>query len=103
LVDDPLLLSYGASKYVKMITGMPIKDPTGGFNLIRIELLKNINIDRILSDGYSFQVEIKYRAYVNNHSIKEIPIVFTDRKNGVSKMSKKIIIEAIWMAFITLK
>lgn len=94
-----LLLSFGASKYVKYITGMPIKDPTGGFNLIRIDLLQSIDIDRILSDGYSFQIELKYRAYIKNHSIKEIPIVFTDRKTGVSKMSKKIIWEAIWMVW----
>ncbi|MEA1973762.1 MAG: polyprenol monophosphomannose synthase [Candidatus Cloacimonadota bacterium] len=94
-----LLLSYGASKYVNIITGMPIKDPTGGFNLIRIDLLKSIDIDKIISDGYSFQIEMKYRAYVKNHSIKEIPIVFTDRKNGESKMSREIIIEAVWMVW----
>ncbi len=94
-----LLLSYFASIYVRVITGMDVKDPTGGFKCFRREVLENIDLDKILSDGYSFQVEMNFRTWVKNYRIKEIPIVFTDRQNGTSKMSKKIVKEAIWMVW----
>lgn len=94
-----LLLSYFASIYVRVITGMTIKDPTGGFKCFRREVLENIDLDKIISDGYSFQVEMNFRTWVKNYRIKEIPIVFTDRQNGTSKMSKKIVKEAIWMVW----
>ncbi len=94
-----LILSWAASKYVKIITGMPIKDPTGGFKCFRRKVLETIPLDRILSDGYSFQVEMNYRTWLKKFRIKEIPIVFTDRVNGISKMSKKIIREAFYMVW----
>ena len=94
-----LILSYFASKYVQFITWMPIKDPTGGFKCIRVSTLKSINLEKILSDGYSFQIEINYRIWLKKFKIKEIPIVFTDRRVGQSKMSKKIVREAIWMVW----
>jgi dolichol-phosphate mannosyltransferase len=94
-----LLLSWFASKYVWAITFMPIHDPTGGFKCFRKEVLANTNLDTILSDGYSFQVEMNYRTWINKYRIKEIPIVFTDRRSGQSKMSKKIIREAIWVVW----
>ncbi len=90
-----LILSYMAAKYVRIITGMRIKDPTGGFKCFRREVLETIDLDNILSDGYSFQIEMNYRTWLHGFRIKEIPIVFTDRRSGQSKMSKKIIREAI--------
>lgn len=90
-----LFLSYGASKYVRIITGMKIKDPTGGFKCIKTSTLKEINLDKIISDGYSFQIEINYRIWVKKLQMKEIPIIFTDRRSGQSKMSRKIVREAI--------
>lgn len=92
-----LILSFGAAKYVQIILGLPIKDPTGGFKCFRRKVLENINLDGILSDGYAFQVEVNYRVWLKRFKIKEIPIVFTDRRSGQSKMSKKILKEAIFM------
>jgi len=94
-----LLLSYFASKYVRTITNMPIKDPTGGFKCFRSKVLMAINMDSILSDGYAFQVEMNYRTWAKGYNIIEIPIVFTERINGVSKMSRKIAWEAAWMVW----
>ncbi|MBN1326454.1 MAG: polyprenol monophosphomannose synthase [Candidatus Cloacimonetes bacterium] len=94
-----LLLSYMASKYVQFITGIPVKDPTGGFKCFRKEVLESIDLDEIISDGYSFQIEMNYRAWVRGFRIKEIPIVFTDRRSGQSKMSKKIVREAIFVVW----
>jgi dolichol-phosphate mannosyltransferase len=90
-----LMISFFAAKYVRIITGMPICDPTAGFKCFHRKVLENIDLDSILSDGYSFQIEMNYRAWIKKYKIKEIPIVFTDRINGQSKMSKKIIREAI--------
>lgn len=94
-----LLLSYFASFYVKIITGMKIDDPTGGFKCFKRSVLENINLDAIISDGYSFQVEMNYRTYVRDFKVKEIPIVFYERRDGKSKMSKHIVWEAIWMVW----
>jgi len=94
-----LILSYGASKYVQLITSMPINDPTGGFKCFRRVVLESVDLDGILSDGYSFQVEMNYRTWLQKFRIKEIPIVFTDRRSGQSKMSKKIVREAIYMVW----
>ena len=94
-----LLLSTFAAKYVRVITGMPVCDPTGGFKCFRKEVLEAIDLDYILSDGYSFQVEMNYRTWVKKFRIKEIPIVFTDRRVGESKMTTKIIREAVWMVW----
>jgi len=94
-----LILSYCASLYTRIITGIPVKDPTGGFKCFRIEVLKAIDLDRIRSGGYSFQIEMNYKAWKKGFRIKEIPIIFTDRTGGSSKMSKKIVREAIVMVW----
>ena len=90
-----LILSYMASKYVRIITGMRIADPTGGFKCFKRHVLESINLNHIMSDGYAFQIEMNYKTWIRKFLIKEIPIVFTDRRVGQSKMSKKIIREAI--------
>jgi dolichol-phosphate mannosyltransferase len=90
-----LLLSLMASKYVRIITRMPIKDPTAGFKCFRREVLEAIDLDRILSDGYSFQIEVDYKVWRKGFRIKEIPIIFIERRTGKSKMSKKIVREAV--------
>ena len=90
-----LLLSIGASKYVRLITGLPINDPTGGLKCFRREVLESLDLDNIISDGYSFQIEVNYKVWKKDWRIKEIPIVFYERINGTSKMSKKIVREAI--------
>lgn len=94
-----LMLSYFASVYTRTITGLPVWDTTGGFKCFRIDVLKAINLDKIKSNGYSFQIEMSYKAYKKNFRIKEIPIVFTDRAKGTSKMSKKIVYEAVFMVW----
>ena len=94
-----LILSVGANKYSQIITGLPIKDCTGGFKCFRREVLEAINLDKIASDGYSFQIEMNFKAWKKGFKICEIPIVFADREAGSSKMSKKIIREAIWMVW----
>ncbi len=90
-----LMISWGASKYVRCITRMPVCDPTGGFKCFRRHVLESIDLDSILSDGYSFQIEMNYRVWIKGYNIEEVPIVFTDRRSGQSKMSKKIVREAI--------
>ena len=92
-----LILSYCANLYARIITGVPIKDITGGFKAISVNFLKKINLNNIKSEGYSFQIEINFLAWMNNCKIKEVPIVFTDRTRGESKMSKIVILEAIYM------
>lgn len=94
-----LLLSYFANVYTRIVTGMPVRDATGGFKCFRREVLEKINLDAIKSNGYTFQIEVSMRAWKQGFRIKEIPIVFTDRQQGASKMSKKIIREAIWMVW----
>jgi len=94
-----LLLSYFASIYTRVITGMPVMDPTGGFKCFRRVVLENIDLDGIKSNGYSFQIEMNFKTYKKKFRIKEIPIVFMDRVEGVSKMSKKIVREAITMVW----
>mgnify|MGYP006158511359 CR=1 FL=1 len=98
VVNWPLsrvLLSYFASVYVRMITGMKIADATAGFKCYRRIVLETINLDRIKFVGYAFQIEMKYRAFVNKFKIVEVPIIFTDRTKGQSKMSGGIIREAV--------
>ncbi len=90
-----LILSYGANIYTKFITGMPINDGTGGFKAWNVSLLKKIKLNLIKSQGYSFQIEMNFWAWVLNAKIIEIPIIFVDRTIGESKMSRKIMIEAI--------
>jgi len=98
VVNWPLsrvLLSYFASVYVKMITGMKIYDATAGFVCYRREVLEKINLNKIKFVGYAFQIEMKYRTYCKGFTIVEVPIIFTDRTKGVSKMSNAIIKEAV--------
>ena len=94
-----LLLSYFANVYTGFVTGLDIRDATGGFKCFRREVLEAINLDQVKSNGYTFQIEMTMRAWVRKFRIKEIPIVFTDRQAGMSKMSKKIVREAIWMVW----
>ena len=91
-----VLMSYFAGVYVRMITGMKIMDPTGGFICYRQEVLKTIPLDKITFIGYAFQIEMKFNAFLYKFKIKEVPIIFTDRTKGVSKMSSKIFQEAIF-------
>lgn len=89
-----VLLSFYASKYVKFVTGMPINDATAGFMCYSREVLEAINLDDIRFVGYAFQIEMKFKAWIKKFKIKEVPIIFTDRTEGQSKMSKGIIREA---------
>lgn len=88
-------ISKGGSLYSRIILGCPIKDLTGGFNAWSKNIIEKINLDKIISKGYSFQIEMKYKAYKNGAKIHEFPITFVDRKYGVSKMSGDIFIEAL--------
>lgn len=90
-----ILLSYGASMYTRLITGMPVKDPTAGFICYKARLLKKIDFDAIKFVGYAFQIELKYKAWLLGATLKEVPVIFTDRQRGSSKMSSKIINEAV--------
>ena len=92
-----LLLSYFANKYVRFLTRMPINDSTSGFKCIDVEVLKAIEIEKIVSQGYSFQVEVNFLAWMKKYKVKEIPIIFCDRTIGKSKMSKAIVWEAVFM------
>lgn len=94
-----LLLSYFANVYTKVITGMPICDATGGYKCFRREVLQAIDLDKITSNGYSFQIEMNFKAWKKGFKIKEVPIIFVDRADGSSKMSKKIVYEAIFMVW----
>nr|MBC8400150.1 polyprenol monophosphomannose synthase [Candidatus Neomarinimicrobiota bacterium] len=94
-----LALSYGANLYTRIITGMPIKDGTGGFKAWRREVLEAINLDQVRSQGYSFQIEMNFRAWMKGYRVTEHPIIFIDRTIGESKMSKMIMLEAIWMVW----
>jgi len=94
-----LILSYGANLYSRIITGMPVKDLTGGFKCFRRQVLEAIDLDRVRSDGYAFQIEINFKAWRKGFRIQEIPILFVDRRAGVSKMSRRIVREAAWMVW----
>lgn len=91
-----LLLSYFANIYARIVTGLPIADATGGYKCFRREVLEAIDLDRVESEGYSFQIEMSFRAWKKGFRIGEIPIVFADRDVGESKMSRRIIWEAVW-------
>jgi len=102
VVNWPLrrvVLSVGANVYARWITGLPLKDSTGGFKCFRRHVLEALPLDRIKSDGYSFQIEMNFHCWKQGFRIREIPIMFVDRQVGVSKMSKKIIWEAMWMVW----
>jgi len=94
-----LILSYGANVYSRVVTGMNVKDLTGGFKCFRRRVLEAIDLDRVKSDGYGFQIEINFKAYRKGFRIKEIPILFVDRRAGESKMSRRIVYEAAWMVW----
>jgi dolichol-phosphate mannosyltransferase len=94
-----LLLSFFASVYTRLITGLPVRDATGGYKCFRRKVLEAINLDHIKSNGYSFQIEMTFKAYAKGFKIKEIPIVFVDRVKGKSKMSRKIVREAVIMVW----
>jgi dolichol-phosphate mannosyltransferase len=94
-----LLLSYFANKYTRIITGLPIHDATGGFKCFRRAVLEKIDLNKIKSNGYTFQIEMTFKAWKKGFSIGEIPIIFIDRTAGQSKMSRKIVREAIFMVW----
>lgn len=94
-----LILSVGANIYARLITGLPVKDCTGGFKCFRREVLAALPLDRIRSDGYSFQIEVTWHCWKRSYRIREIPIIFEDRRIGVSKMNKRIIWEAGWLVW----
>lgn len=91
-----LILSYCANLYARFITGIPIKDTTAGFKCIHRKVLETIDLDKIRSNGYAFQIEIHFRAWKAGFKLKEVSIIFREREEGVSKMSKAIVREAVW-------
>jgi dolichol-phosphate mannosyltransferase len=94
-----LLLSYFANVYARVVTGLPLYDSTGGFKIYRRKVLEGIDLSAVRSNGYAFQIEMSFRAWKRGFRIVEIPIVFTDRSEGESKMSRQIVREAIWMCW----
>lgn len=94
-----LLISKFATLYVRIITGMPASDATGGFKCFRRQVLETLNLDEIQSNGYSFQIEMTYYAWYAGFKIREIPIIFYERADGISKMNKAIVREAIWVVW----
>ena len=93
------MLSKLANLYAKIITGLPLTDLTSGFKCYKSSVLKAIDLDKIHSDGYAFQIEMHYKAWERSFKIKEIPIIFVDRHSGSSKMSRKVILEAAWIVW----
>ena len=96
---ERLLLSYFGNWYARRVTGLPLADVTGGFKCWRRETLERVHLERVLSNGYAFQVEMTYRAWRIGHRIKELPIIFMDRTTGDSKMNKRIALEALWIVW----
>lgn len=94
-----LLLSTSAARYVRIITGMPFTDPTGGFKCFRRKALEAIDLHDVRSNGYSFQIEMTHRIWRRGMKVVEVPIIFTDRFQGSSKMSGRIVQEALWMVW----
>lgn len=94
-----LILSYSANIYTRIITGMPIMDATGGFKCFRAASLSKIDFSQIRSNGYAFQIEMNYRLWTSGAKIKEIPIIFNDRRSGVSKMNRSIVREAVFLVW----
>ena len=94
-----LILSYSANVYSRIVTGLKVKDLTGGYKCFRRQVLEAIDLDRVRSDGYAFQIEINFKAWRKGFRIREIPIMFVDRRAGESKMSRRIVWEAAWMVW----
>ena len=92
-----LLLSFSANVYTQILTGLPVRDATGGFKCFRRSVLEAIDLDKVKSNGYAFQIEVSFKAWKKGFRIAEIPIIFLDRRSGVSKMSRKIVYEAVFM------
>ena len=92
-----LIISYGANIYTRLVTGLPVKDATGGFKCWKREVLESLDLDNVRSQGYSFQIEMTYRAWLQNFKIKEVPIIFVDRTIGESKMNRSVMLEAAIM------
>jgi dolichol-phosphate mannosyltransferase len=102
VVDWPLsrlLLSTCAAKYVRLVTGLPITDPTGGFKCFRRAVLEAIDLNAIHSNGYSFQIEMTHKAWMLGFRVGEVPIIFVDRREGHSKISRNIVWEALWVVW----
>lgn len=91
-----LLISYFGSWYARMVTGLPVRDATGGFNCWQRNVISELDFESIESNGYTFQIELKLRAWKKGYTMIEIPIVFEEREAGESKMSKSIVVEAVW-------
>ena len=94
-----LILSYGANLYARAVTGLPVYDATGGFKCFRREVLAALDLSDVRSNGYAFQIEMSYRAWLHGFKLAEIPIVFVDRTEGQSKLSGGIVREAVWMVW----
>jgi dolichol-phosphate mannosyltransferase len=94
-----LILSYSANVYTRIVTGLPLADATGGFKCFRRRALEGIHLDRVKTEGYGFQIEMSFRCWKRGFRIKEIPIVFVDRRAGISKMNRRIVYEAAWMVW----
>ena len=94
-----LLLSYFANLYTRLVTGMTIRDATSGYKCFRREVLESINLDDVRSDGYAFQIEMNFRCWRKGYRLKEIPIIFVDRRSGTSKLSQGVINEAVWIVW----
>lgn len=99
-----LILSYTANLYTRVVTGLPVHDATGGYKCFRRRALEGIRLDRVQSDGYGFQIELSFKCWKRGFRLREIPIVFVDRRAGVSKMNRRIIFEAallVWKLRLT--
>jgi dolichol-phosphate mannosyltransferase len=94
-----LFLSYAANIYARAVTGLPVSDTTGGFKCFRRNVLESIDLNSVKSNGYAFQIEMSYRVWKRGFRLVEIPIIFVDRTEGISKMSKRIMREAVWMVW----
>ena len=94
-----LILSYGANLYTRIVTGMPIKDATGGFKCFRRKVLEAIDLEKVTSNGYAFQIEMNFKAWSKGFKVCEHPIIFVDRLSGISKMSRKIVYEAVFVVW----
>ena len=94
-----LILSYGANLYTRVVTGLPVHDATGGFKCFRRRALESVRLDKVRSDGYAFQIEMSFKCWRRGMRIREIPILFVDRRAGTSKMNRRIVWEAVWMVW----
>jgi dolichol-phosphate mannosyltransferase len=94
-----LILSYCANRYTRLVTGLPVNDATGGYKCFRRRALEAIDLDRVQSDGYSFQIEMSFKCWKRGFTLREIPIMFVDRRAGTSKMNHGIVWEAAWMVW----